>query len=147
MTNENSVYEDLSPQECLELLGQASLGRIAVIENNQPIIFPVNYAFDDGTIVFRTDPGTKLATAPLARVAFEIDEVDTASRSGWSVVVQGVGEDITDSVDTSSDRLLRLTVDTWVPGGRDHWVKIVPRSITGRRLRTVATAAPAGAAT
>jgi len=141
MPNENSIYEDLSRPECLELLGRGRLGRIAVVENDQPVIFPVNYAFDNGTVVFRTDAGTKLATAPLARVAFEIDDIDTASRRGWSVVVQGVGEDITDSVDASSDQLLHLNVDTWMPGGRDHWVKIVPRSITGRRLRTVVSAA------
>ena|ERR1700722_10750500 len=135
MSNENSVYEEISDNECLELLAGSRLGRIAVVEGDQPMIFPVNYAFYEGTVVFRTDPGTKLTAAPLARVAFEIDESEPSSRTGWSVVVQGFGEDITDSVDADSDELLRLTVDPWVPGGRDHWIKIVPRSITGRRLR------------
>jgi uncharacterized protein len=54
------------------------------------VIFPLNYVFDQGGVVFRTDPGTRLeAAADAAPVAFELDAVDEATRTGWSVVVRG----------------------------------------------------------
>jgi hypothetical protein len=71
----------------------------------------------------------------LGRVAFEIDGSDEAQRSGWSVVVQGVGNDITDTVDGLSEELRDLPVDHWVPGERTRWVRIIPERVTGRRVR------------
>jgi hypothetical protein len=50
--------------------------------------------------------------------------------------VQGVGTEITSSLDEHSERLRALEVQPWVPGERAHWVGILPQSITGRRLRT-----------
>ncbi len=87
VVDENTL-EELSEEECLELLGAHSVGRIAVVRDNQPLIFPVNYVFEGRTVAFRTDPGTKLTWAKLGRVAFEIDETDTLYREGWSVHVQ-----------------------------------------------------------
>jgi glycerol-3-phosphate dehydrogenase len=54
------------------------------------VIFPVNYVVDRDLIVFRTDPGSKLdAATERESVAFEVDAVDEATRTGWSVVVGG----------------------------------------------------------
>jgi hypothetical protein len=53
------------------------------------VIFPLNYVFDQGGVVFRTDLGTHDAAADAAPVAFELDAVDEATRTGWSVVVRG----------------------------------------------------------
>jgi hypothetical protein len=86
-------------------------------------------------VVFRTSPGTKLAGAALGHVAFEIDGVDETTQTGWSVIVQGVGTEITSSLDEHSERLRALEVQPWVPGTHAHWVGIVAQSITGRRLR------------
>jgi nitroimidazol reductase NimA-like FMN-containing flavoprotein (pyridoxamine 5'-phosphate oxidase superfamily) len=129
-----AVYEELSPDECLSLLGQGSIGRLAGVAEGRPFVFPINYALDGDTVVFRTSPGTKLAGAGFGRVAFEIDGVDEASRTGWSVIVQGVSREITDAVDLQSDALRRLDLQPWVPGERAHWVAIQAESITGRRL-------------
>jgi uncharacterized protein len=85
--------------------------------------------------VFRTDPGTKLRAAPLTHVAFEIDEIDEATHTGWSVVVEGVGQDITDTVDDRSEELRVLPVTPWAPGDKAYWIKVVPRVLTGRSLR------------
>jgi nitroimidazol reductase NimA-like FMN-containing flavoprotein (pyridoxamine 5'-phosphate oxidase superfamily) len=135
MATANRVYEELSVGECLELLGTHSLGRLAVIVDGHPIVFPINYALEGDAVVFRTAPGTKLSGAALGQVAFEIDEVDERTQTGWSVIVQGVGNEITSTLDERSGRLRALEVQPWVPGERAHWIEILAQSITGRRLR------------
>lgn len=130
-----SVYEDLSLEDCIALLAEGTIGRLAGIVNGRPFIFPVNYALDGDTVVFRTSPGTKLAGAGFGPVAFEIDGVDEAERTGWSVVVQGIGTEITDALDHRSEALRQLELQPWVPGETSHWVAIQTESVTGRRLR------------
>jgi nitroimidazol reductase NimA-like FMN-containing flavoprotein (pyridoxamine 5'-phosphate oxidase superfamily) len=145
MTDDPTTSEpslpSLSRDECLELLRQGSVGRLAVVIDGQPHILPLNYAADeDGVIVFRTADLTAASKADLARVAFEIDAFDVARREGWSVAVRGFGLRIDDAIDRDSQRLLRMPVHPWVPGQRDRWFKITPAEITGRRLKTAASA-------
>ena len=138
------VLEELSQTECLRLLASHVVGRIAVVVDSQPVILPVNYRADDATIVFRTDAGTKLRGAAMAHVAFEIDEIDETTHAGWSVVVQGVGQDITETVDARSEALRVLAVAPWAPGDKAYWIKVVPRVLSGRSLRPrLATDPPA----
>jgi nitroimidazol reductase NimA-like FMN-containing flavoprotein (pyridoxamine 5'-phosphate oxidase superfamily) len=128
------VDVNLDHAECLALLESCDVGRLGVVDGGQPLIFPVNYQLDGDTIVFRTDPGTKLDTAPLERVAFEVDGLDPGRREGWSVLVQGVGQEITTAIDRTSERLRGLPVEPWAGGPRAHWVRVVPRVISGRRV-------------
>ena len=102
---ETARLRELSREECLRLLATQEFGRLAVVEDGQPLVFPVNFAVDGDIVVFRADPGTKLAAASLGRVAFEVDDVDVTTRSGWSVVVVGVGQEITSALDHWSERL------------------------------------------
>jgi uncharacterized protein len=129
------VFEQLSEAECTELLAGHHFGRLGVMADGAVSIFPVNYVFSDGRVAIRTDPGTKLSAAALGRVAFEIDEVDEPTRSGWSVLLRGTGYDVTDSIDTASEEVRLFPVDPWVPGERANWLRIEPTSITGRRIR------------
>jgi nitroimidazol reductase NimA-like FMN-containing flavoprotein (pyridoxamine 5'-phosphate oxidase superfamily) len=127
--------EILSEADCLDLLRSHSVGRIAVNDHGQPLIFPVNYATDDRAVVFRTAPGMKLTAAPMSRVAFEIDEVDVAGGTAWSVLVQGVAYEITSALDHLSERLRALVVEPMAPGDRRNWVAVMRREISGRRFR------------
>lgn len=129
---------ELTYDECVELLSSRHFGRLAVVVEGRPVVFPVNYEFSEGRIVIRTDPGIMLGAASLASVAFEIDDVDVASRSGWSIVVQGFSQDVTDAVDPMSELLRAVPLDPWAPGTRTHWIRIEPRLISGRRLGDVA---------
>ena len=79
--------ELLDWDECLALLGQCSLGRLAVVIDDQPLIFPVNFALDNDAVVFRNDPGTKVYGARNRPVAFECDGTDAMYHTGWSVLV------------------------------------------------------------
>jgi len=126
--------EELSEDECLELLGAHSVGRIAVVRDGQPLIFPVNYVLDGRTVAFRTDPGTKLTGATLGRVAFQIDATDPLSSEGWSVLVKGIGTEITDARDSRSKRIVSGLLVPWAGGAKEHWVAIASPVFTGRRI-------------
>ena len=138
------IIEELSQTECLRLLETHQVGRVAVVVDGQPAILPVNYRTDEGTVVFRTDAGTKLQGAPMSLVAFEIDQIDEVSHEGWSVLLEGVGQDITDTVDTRSRELRDLPVSPWAPGDKAYWIKVVPRRLSGRSLRRRLPTDPAG---
>ena len=126
--------ETISRNECVELLGTRQVGRLGFLQGADVVILPVNYAVDGEIVVFRTDPGAKLEGAPLSRVAFEVDAIDPATQQGWSVLIQGVGEELTPAYREVYERARSLPVDSWSPGEKQHWVRIVPTRITGRRL-------------
>jgi len=134
--DEPAGLEPIAEQECLYLLGLHRLGRVAVNVDGRPQIFPVNYAVSGRVVAFRTAPGTKLASAPMSPGAFEIDEYDSTTGVGWSVMVKGVAYEITDAVDQDSLEARRQLVRPMAPGQRDHWVAIRPDEITGRRFRS-----------
>ena len=79
----------LDPEACRTLLATHHFGRLGVTIGHQPMVFPVNYALDGESIVFRIDEGSKLRGAVGRRVAFEIDGIDQFSHTGWSVIVVG----------------------------------------------------------
>jgi nitroimidazol reductase NimA-like FMN-containing flavoprotein (pyridoxamine 5'-phosphate oxidase superfamily) len=126
--------EILEREECLRLLGDHHFGRIAFLGTSWPVILPVNYLFDEPSLLIRTGPGDKLDFAPMAGVAFEVDDADPAGAWGWSVLAQGPAFDITESTDAYSERLRSLAVSPWAPGRRDHWLKISVVSVSGRRF-------------
>ncbi|MCU1449690.1 MAG: hypothetical protein JWP02_1860 [Acidimicrobiales bacterium] len=133
MSRTPADIESLDRAECLRLLGSRTVGRLAFVVGDQPVVLPVNYALDAETVVLRTGLGEKLQNAPLRRVAFEVDDVSAAPREGWSVLVKGVAQHVTSSLDEPSVRLRTADVRPMAPN-TDHWVRIVPRQITGRRV-------------
>jgi nitroimidazol reductase NimA-like FMN-containing flavoprotein (pyridoxamine 5'-phosphate oxidase superfamily) len=130
-----AALEEMAEEECLELLATQSVGRIAMVSNGQPLIFPVNYVLEGRTVAFRTDPGTKLDAATLGKVAFEIDSVDDERHEGWSVTVQGIGREITDAWDSWSQRLTARHLEPWAAGAKEHWVAVATPVFSGRRIR------------
>jgi uncharacterized protein len=133
MQRDGPVLEDLSRTECLRLLATVTIGRICDTRQALPAVEPVNFAFRDGAVMIRADPGGKLAAATLrAVVAFEADDLDPVLRSGWSVTVVGHCEEVTGADEIA--RLDGLGLETWAPGARDHFIRIMPAIVTGRRL-------------
>jgi nitroimidazol reductase NimA-like FMN-containing flavoprotein (pyridoxamine 5'-phosphate oxidase superfamily) len=130
--------EAIPAEECLALLAKEEVGRLVVVLAGRPGVFPVNYALDGDAVVFRTAPGTKLEAISRSLVAFEVDRWAPASGGGWSVVVEGIAQEVT-SADAPGlrERLAALPLRPWAAGGRLHFVRIVPFTITGTRVRTV----------
>jgi nitroimidazol reductase NimA-like FMN-containing flavoprotein (pyridoxamine 5'-phosphate oxidase superfamily) len=127
--------EEFGEEECLALLARGSVGRIVFVDHGQPVALPVNYVLDGRTVAFRTDPGAKLDGATLGRVAFEVDEVDPDRREGWSVLVKGVGRDITAGIDEWSERVASYHLEPWAAGELRHWIAVANPSFSGRRIR------------
>ena len=129
----SSVLELVGAVECWSLLETQSVGRLAVAIRNHPDMFPVNYLVDDETIVFRTNPGMKLAAAIAGdSVAFEVDEYDPETGVGWSVVVTGEAREVKRLDDLV--RIEELPLVLAAPGHKNRWIRIHPLSVTGRRL-------------
>lgn len=121
----------LTPDQCLELLGSARVGRLGVIVDGRPEIYSVNHTLHDGDIIFRSGSGTKLDAAVDQHVAFQADGYDPATTIAWSVLVGGVAEVV--QLHEMLD-LLRLPVFPWEPGAKPHLVRIHPETISGRRF-------------
>jgi len=123
----------LPEEECHVLLAGGTLGRVGVTMGALPAIFPVNYGMMDGAVVFYTGEGVKLRAAlDGAVVAFEVDAVDTTTHSGWSVMIVGLAEDVTDPDELAA--VGRLGLEPWAGGERSHAVRIRPQFISGRRV-------------
>ena len=132
----NKRVEILTVAECRELLDGHHFGRFGFVDyvGVFPSIIPVNYLLDGDKIVIRTDAGSKLAAALRgAPVAFEVDGVDEAHQVGWSVVVRGHAEEVTDAGELAELRQTPLV--PWHPGPKPHYVRINASQVIGRRIR------------
>jgi nitroimidazol reductase NimA-like FMN-containing flavoprotein (pyridoxamine 5'-phosphate oxidase superfamily) len=125
--------EILSREDCLRLLASATLGRVGITFGALPTILPINFRLVGERIVFRTGVGTKLdAGTSNAIVAFEVDDIDPFSHTGWSVVVIGEAGEVTDPDDLTE--LMKANIPRWAPSGDDRIVSVSTPMISGRRL-------------
>lgn len=125
--------EILDRAECLRLLASEVVGRVAVVDGDRPVVLPVNYAMDGDDVVFRTAEGTKLDAAVRgATVSFEIDHADRIYQTGWSVLVSGRAELVTDAAELA--RVRRLPLRPWSTHDASNWIVIRAEEITGRRI-------------
>lgn len=122
----------LDRAECLRLLRSAPVGRIGITSGALPTILPVNFLIDGDQLLIRTGRGSKLDAATRnAVVAFEVDSVDAATRSGWSVVVTGVAREVPADEVAALD-LSRL--ERWAPGEDGRVVSVSLDVVSGRRV-------------
>jgi len=131
---------ELGANECERLLATASLGRLAVIVNGRPEIFPVNHVFDPTSrrVAFPTRDGTKLhAALNWPWVAFEVDGEEPDGSEGWSVLVVGKAIELTDTAEIA--RVSDLRDVLWGTGTGVHWVSVEPSQMTGRRISAPST--------
>jgi nitroimidazol reductase NimA-like FMN-containing flavoprotein (pyridoxamine 5'-phosphate oxidase superfamily) len=127
-------FEVLDGDECMTLLDREPVGRIALTSSALPVVLPVNFTVDDGTIVFATDPGLKLDAARAGAVAcLEIDGFDGCAHTGWSVLATGRMSEITEP--TRLDRARRLPLSPWAAPHANHYVELTIDLLSGRRIR------------
>jgi uncharacterized protein len=129
-----TAYRDLSRERCFLLLGRSVMGRLAYCAESRPRIYPLNFALHGDAIVFRTAAYSTLGTEIDGReVAFEVDEVDGDAGHGWSIVVSGQAEIVSDPDEAAQ---LHRVADPqpWAPGVRPLYVRIPVRRISGRAI-------------
>lgn len=106
--------EHLDRQTCYALLSRALIGRLVFTQGALPAVEPVRFTLEGHDVVVGTEQGLDLpAASRLAVVAFEADEYDEVTRTGWCVVLIG-----------------RSHAD----GNR---VRIMPEIVRGRRIRSL----------
>jgi nitroimidazol reductase NimA-like FMN-containing flavoprotein (pyridoxamine 5'-phosphate oxidase superfamily) len=133
------VLEDLSRDECFALLGKETVDRLVYSDELGPAAVPVNYAVAGQNIVFRSADGSKVRGLRNSGVAFEVDHIDYANRSGWSVLVRGTSEEV--EMEHVPELLRQIDGDVplpWKKGIHRIWVMITPNTVTGRRMAGVA---------
>jgi nitroimidazol reductase NimA-like FMN-containing flavoprotein (pyridoxamine 5'-phosphate oxidase superfamily) len=132
MNDDNRHSTVLSLTQCWDLLAGTELGRLVTSVDGRPSIFPVNFAVQDRTILFRTGQGTKLvSTAVNNQVLFEVDGYTHSA--GWSVIVSGVARSVRDDEDLAIAR--RAELKPWTGSDKEHYVRILPRNVTGRHFQ------------
>jgi len=126
--------EEIAYDECLSLLRGSSVGRVAVVIQDMPVVFPVNYCLVETSgltwVAVRTRPGSIIDRAPM-QVAFEIDNIDSLHHQGWSVLVRGTLHHVDPDAADFRDR---FDPHPWLTDERDAWLVIQPFTISGRRL-------------
>ena len=126
-----SHLTELDTAECLELLAAHTVGRIAYCDELGPVVLPVNYALDQGTVLIQISPHSVLARHLRAvSASFQLDDFDDYTQTGWSVLVRGHADYVDpDDLPARDDR-----PQTWAEGQRTLHVRITPNDISGRRL-------------
>ncbi|HYJ70465.1 MAG TPA: pyridoxamine 5'-phosphate oxidase family protein [Nocardioidaceae bacterium] len=127
-----SVLEDIAGDECVALLESASLGRVAFVRSTGPVVIPVNYVWSEGRLIFRTSPNNSWVwVLRHGSAAFEVEDIDEVTHSGWTVLVQGQATHL-DPKEVIDPAIQHLR--PWAAGERPLHIAITPASITGRRL-------------
>jgi len=124
----------LDLQQCLARAARHEVGRVAFASDGDLTILPVTYLIDGTGVSFRTTWGSKLqVAADKGRMAFEVDETNPTTRTGWSVLFQGSATIVDHSARvTELDARLH---GSWVPADTQRfWVHIRPDSVSGREI-------------
>ena len=121
------VFVRLNPQECLARLVQAPIGRVAVRS--------VRFALIGDSAVFRVIPGSRLRRAVAgAVIAFHADHCDERERQGWSVVIQGLADEVKDP--TTVAQLRALPLQAWAdPPTDDQFMRLPTAVISGEHVQ------------
>jgi nitroimidazol reductase NimA-like FMN-containing flavoprotein (pyridoxamine 5'-phosphate oxidase superfamily) len=125
----------LSEDRCRDLLGTTTVGRIAFVDDDGQQLVPVNFAYLDGAIYFRTlaDGFLSVLVGRDTGVAFGIDHHDDMYRGGWNVTVKGTAERVDDQ-GTIDKVLAHPRLLPWAGGTRPLVMRVTVDSIAGRKV-------------
>ena len=132
-TEPENLMVELDESACWGLLRSAEVGRLAIVVDRRPEIFPINFVVDHATVVFRTAGGTKLDWAAGRDVAFEVDGYEPDGGVAWSVVVKGLAREVKGMYEALD--ALELPLFPWHTSSKPHIIRIEPDQVTGRRFR------------
>lgn len=120
-------FVTIDSDECRRLISDAVVGRVSWVSEEDGIqVLPVNYAMVGDRIVFRVAEGSVLEQlAEPVEVAFQVDDLDPETATGWAVLVHGRSGPWSGDVPGLAP---------WAPGRREVTVAIEPISWSGRSV-------------
>lgn len=125
--------EQLTEAVCMRLLGTVRVGRVALTRHALPVVLTVSFAIDGDGIVLRAASASVLATSrDDVVVAFEAGELDPDTGSGWSVLITGTMQKITEG--SAVKRVQQLRPTPWASDDRHRFVRIAPGLVSGTRV-------------
>lgn len=131
MSADTEPVTALTDDQSWKLLSGVQLGRLVTSIGGRAEIFPVNFAVQRGTILFRSAEGTKLfGTVVNDHVLFEADDHDAVG--GWSVIVRGTAEILYTAEEIEEAEQAGL--HPWIATLKLRYVRITPTEVTGRRF-------------
>ncbi|TNM70293.1 pyridoxamine 5'-phosphate oxidase family protein [Streptomyces sp. NP160] len=123
----------LDDGECWTLLRSGRLGRLVYTDGALPAVAPVSYAVVGEAVVLALASGGQVATAARGCVvAFEVDDTDQESRTGWSVTAVGPAQLVDDP--HLAARLRDEGLVPWVSSATATYLSVAVRVLSGRRL-------------
>lgn len=125
--------DQLSTDECWALIAGQTTGRIGFLHEGQVTIWPLNCIVYDRGVYFRTAEDGVIARSGLERAAFQLDHIESVARSGWTILVNGRVERVTDP-GLLTTLWGRPTDEPWAPGQRNVFFGITGDRISGRRV-------------
>lgn len=121
----------LSEEECWEALRAEEFGRLAYVLADEIHLVPINYAVDEGRLLFRSAEGSKLLGVVMhPEVVFEIDRYD--ERVAASVIVRGAARVLEEDEEHLAEE---VPLHPWLDTLKYNLVEIRPTQLTGRRFR------------
>jgi hypothetical protein len=139
----DAQVEQLDEAECMRLISGGGVGRLAYSGRLGLMVLPVKYMLHEGSIVVRA-PLDSTTDADLRtgirgadyKVTFEIDQVVSDREEGWFVLIQGPAHHVHTRDDCLAAWSLGPESSAWHT--LEHFVRITPSMIVGRRLRRAA---------
>jgi uncharacterized protein len=123
-----------SREQCLALVASVPIGRVVYTDQALPAVLPMNFALERDEVVIHTGSGSTLAAAIRnAVVAFQVDDFDPDTMTGWSVTITGQAR-LAEGGEEEATRLARLPLRPWVPTTNGQFIRIPARHVRGHRL-------------
>jgi nitroimidazol reductase NimA-like FMN-containing flavoprotein (pyridoxamine 5'-phosphate oxidase superfamily) len=128
--------EALTSEASLDLLGSVPFGRIAYTDKALPAVQPVPFLMDQGSVIIRTGTDSRLgAVTHSTVVAFQADQLDPQTREGWSVMIVGRAEPVTDPAE--AQRLGERSLESWFDSDDGQFIRISVELVDGWRTASV----------
>lgn len=116
------------------LLGQGGIGRVVFDDESGPIALPVNFRMLADDVVFQTGDGSISAAIASGRtLSVEVDHFDDTLAEGWSVLVRGHAQVVTDPQEMRS--IDQLHIESWAGQPQPTSARVICKEVTGRRIR------------
>jgi uncharacterized protein len=138
MKAERDDRQSFSREQCLALVASVSIGRVVYTDQALPAVVPMNFVLDGDEVVIHTGSGSTLVAAIRnAVVAFQVDDFDSDTTTGWSVTITGRARLVDDEEEAT--RLARLPLRPWVPTENGQFIRNPARHVAGHRLGPAST--------
>lgn len=128
------AFAHLDAADCWRLVGSRGVGRIVFAGETHTEIVPTTYDALSGTAYFRTPTYGELARRVHDHAAtLQVDDIDHATFTGWSVAMTGTAHRVEDAA-TVASLWSHGRPRAWFPAPQTQWIALPVDVIRGQRV-------------